>query len=147
MTAARVYVASSWRNQRQPLVVSALREAGLTVYDFKNPPNRAGFGWEQIGGNWRDWTAAEYQAALRHPLAVAGFNSDMDALRQAYIVVMVQPCGRSAALEFGYAAGQGKRTAILLVDGQEPELMFKVADYLTDSLAALVEWARNMKGL
>lgn len=33
----RIYVASSWRNNVQPLVVQTLRVAGLDVYDFKNP--------------------------------------------------------------------------------------------------------------
>ena len=31
-----IYVASSWRNQKQPDVVTALRENGHTVYDFKH---------------------------------------------------------------------------------------------------------------
>lgn len=147
MNAARVYVAASWRTPRQPEVVEALRKAGLTVYDFRNPPERAGFGWEQISGNWREWTTVEYMRALDHPLAVAGFRSDMDALRAAYIVILVQPSGRSAALEFGFAVGCGKRTAILLAPGQEPELMVKMAEYMTDSLPAIVEWARGMRGL
>ena len=36
---ARVYVASSWRNQYFPEVVKRLREAGHEVYDFRNPPH------------------------------------------------------------------------------------------------------------
>jgi hypothetical protein len=147
VTRDQVYVAASWRTPCQPQVVAALRAAGLTVYDFRNPPSRAGFGWEQIGGGWRDWTPAEYVRALEHPLAVAGYQSDIDALRAAYIVVLVQPSGRSAALEFGYAAGQGKRTAVLLAPGQEPELMLKMAEFMTDSLAALVVWCRELRGL
>lgn len=147
MHTARVYVAASWRTPQQPAVVAALRAAGLTVYDFRNPPEQTGFGWEQINGGWQSWTPAEFVAALDHPLAVAGFRSDIEALRAAYIVVLVQPSGRSAALELGYAAGMGKRCAVLLAPGQEPELMLKVAEYFTDSLPALVEWARNLRGL
>ena len=148
MTAhARVYVAASWRTPQQPEVVAAIRAAGVTVYDFRNPPNRAGFGWEQINGGWKEWTPAEYVEALGHPLAVAGFESDITALVNAYVCVLVQPSGRSAALELGYAAGMGKRCAVLLAPGQEPELMLKVAEYLTDSLPALVEWIRGLRGL
>jgi hypothetical protein len=143
----RCYVAASWRTPQQPEVVAALRAAGVSTYDFRNPPNKSGFGWEQVGKGWQSWTINEYLAALQHPLAVAGFRSDMEALRAAYIVVLVQPSGRSAALEFGYACGCGKRTAVLLAPGQEPELMVKMAEYLTDSLPALVEWARGMRGL
>ena len=36
---ARIYVASSWRNQYYPAVVTRLREAGHEVYDFRNPPH------------------------------------------------------------------------------------------------------------
>lgn len=147
MERLQVYVAASWRTPEQPAVVQALRDGGLTVYDFRNPPNRSGFGWEQINARWREWTPQEYVAALRHPLAEAGFTSDIEALRAAYICVLVQPSGRSAALEFGYAAAMGKRCAVLLAPGQEPELMLKVAEYFTDSLPALVEWARSLKGL
>lgn len=143
----RVYVAASWRTPTQPTVVAALRAAGLTVYDFRNPPGRSGFGWEQISGDWREWTPEQYRVALDHPLAVEGFRSDIVALRQCYICVLVQPSGRSAALELGYAAGMGKRCAVLLAPGQEPELMLKVAEYMTDSLAALVLWCRELRGV
>lgn len=44
-----VYVASSWRNPVQPLVVKTLQGEGVDCYDFRNPPNGAGFGWEQVG--------------------------------------------------------------------------------------------------
>lgn len=140
----RVYVAASWRTPTQPAVVAALRYAGHKVYDFRNPPNRAGFGWEQIGGGWQTWTPAEYVLALRHPLAVAGFATDLAALNGCDVCVLVQPSGRSAALELGYAAGRGKRCAVLLAEGQEPELMLKVAEYLTDSLHGLVRWCDEL---
>jgi hypothetical protein len=147
MTRDTVYVAASWRTPSQPAVVQAIRNAGISCYDFRNPPAQAGFGWEQISGDYHHWTPKEYVAALSHPLAVAGFQTDMDALRAAYVCVLVQPSGRSAALEFGYAAGQGKRCAVLLAPGQEPELMLKMAEYMTESLPALVEWIRNLRGL
>ena len=49
---ARIYVASSWRNQYYPEVVEALRAAGHEVYDFRNPPHGgAGFHWTDIDEN------------------------------------------------------------------------------------------------
>jgi hypothetical protein len=33
----KIYLASSWRNERQPELVRILREAGHEVYDFRNP--------------------------------------------------------------------------------------------------------------
>ena len=33
----KIYVATSWKNTRQPGVVTALRNAGHVVYDFREP--------------------------------------------------------------------------------------------------------------
>ena len=131
---ARVYVASSWRNERQPFVVGLLREWGHQVYDFRNPPGRTGFAWSQIDPRWQSWSAGDYLSALDHPLAEAGFRSDFDAMKWADVCVLVLPCGRSAHLELGWFAGVGKRTVILTRDGEEPELMAKMADLVTTDL-------------
>lgn len=125
---ARIYVASSWRNELQPNVVSALRSDGHEVYDFRNPlPGIGGFSWSEIDKGWKDWTAIAYRAALNHPLAVDGYANDMGAMQWADTCVLVLPCGRSAHLELGWMAGAGKRTIILTRDGEEPELMAKMA--------------------
>lgn len=136
-----IYVASSWRNPIQPDVVAALREAGNGVYDFRNPAGGTGFAWSSIDPDWQSWTAREYAAALDHPLAVRGYASDFEAMQRADLVVLVLPCGRSAHLELGWAVGAGKRTAILTRDGEEPELMAKMVDLITDDLAEIVAWA------
>lgn len=126
----KIYVASSWKNQQQAWVVMALRDAGHEVYDFKNPPHgNTGFHWSQIDPNWKNWTEDEYRDALEHPLAVAGFNSDMEAMEWADTFVLILPCGRSAHLELGWAVGKGKETYILL-DKMEPELMAKMVDFI-----------------
>lgn len=141
----KVYVASSWRNDIQPEVVLKLRDAGHEVYDFRQPhqtgPDRGRrgvwFHWSEISPDWQSWTAEEYRDALSTKTAEDGFNSDLDAIKWCDALVMVQPCGRSAALELGYAAGMGKETVILLREG-EPELMFKVAT-LCCSMEEVVE--------
>lgn len=59
-----VYVASSWRNPVHDRVCTALRVAGVEHYDFKNPPNGAGFGWEQTRSEaWEPCEWAEQQPA------------------------------------------------------------------------------------
>ena len=122
-----IYVASSWRNTRQPDVVAALRRIGHDVYDFRNPGDGdRGFHWSEIDEHWQTWDAGAFINGLDHPLAIAGFAKDMHALGAADGVVLVMPCGRSAHLEFGSAVGQGKHCAILLSDG-EPELMYRMA--------------------
>lgn len=119
----------------------AFRCAGFDVYDFREP--LSAFSWKQLGERWQEWNPREFMAALEHPLAIAGYQRDLGMLHGADIVILVQPSGRSAALEMGYAAGMGKKTAVLLALGEEPELMLKLADYLTDSLHELLEWARK----
>mgnify|MGYP001171606185 CR=1 FL=1 len=138
-----MYVASSWRNVIQPDVIKILLDAGHEVYDFRNPcQSGTGFHWSDIASDWEHWSPEKLIAGLEHPLASKGFRSDMDALDWAEAVVMVMPCGRSSHLELGYAVGKSKKTVVLLTQS-EPELMYKMADYLvTDTekmLLALVD--------
>ena len=122
----KIYVASSWRNERQQDVVKALRDAGHEVYDFKNPrPDHHGFHWSEIDPNWKDWTQRAYRDSLSHPIAERGFRSDFEAMQRADAFIGVMPFGRSASMEMGWAAGQGKLTVLLLAPG-EPELMVKM---------------------
>jgi len=123
----KIYLASSWRNQGQPLLVKMLRNEGHEVYDFRNPKaGNNGFHWSSIDGGWREWTPERYRKALVHPVAEEGFRFDFDAMKWADTFVLLLPCGRSAHLELGWAIGAGKRSFILLAEGQEPELMYKL---------------------
>lgn len=125
----KIYVASSWRNERQPRVIELLRTAGYEVYDFRNPRDGDnGFHWSEIDPAWKRWSPEQYREGLRHPVAENGFQSDMIAMQWADVFVGVQPFGRSASLEMGWAAGMGKRTLLLLDEG-EPELMVKMLDH------------------
>lgn len=144
----KVYCASSWRNLRQPKVVELLRHEGHEVYDFRHPhigpgAGGEGFRWDEIDPLWQYWTPAQFRAGLCHPLARDGFTSDRQAMAWADAFVLVLPAGRSAHLEFGWAIGQGK-ISILAFDPRpnapdfEPELMYRLADYLcTDDLELL----------
>jgi len=136
----KIYLASSWRNLQQPTVLAALREAGHEVYDFRNPaPDNDGFRWSQCNPGPSPWSAATTIEVLNSPIANDGFKLDFDAMKWCDVLVMLQPCGRSAAMELGWAAGAGKITVALLVDGQEPELMVKMADHLCCSVEAVVD--------
>src|SRR6266851_9694696 len=122
---SKIYLASSWRNQEQPTLVSFLRNAGHEVYDFRNPPDGIpnGFRWSKLDPDWQAWKATTYRKMLGRPLAQQGFNSDFTGMKWADVGVLLLPCGRSAHLELGWMAGAGKRTIILTRDGEEPELM------------------------
>jgi len=142
----KIYVASSWRNNYQPRVVEALREAGHEVYDFKNPSDEwAGFHWSAIQEGWESWTFDEYLEALDHDLAVLGFKSDMDAMEWADACVLVLPCGRSAHLELGWFVGRGKRSCVLHSEiAMEPELMAKMCDAQFNTIADVVWWLKGL---
>lgn len=137
---AKIYVASSWRNEDQHYVVNKLREEGHKVYDFKNPPHGGGgFKWSQIDENWQNWKAKEYIEKLQHPLAQKGFDSDFQGMRWAEVCLLVLPCGRSAHLELGWMGGLGKLTIILTKDGEEPDLMYLLADHICTSIDEVLE--------
>jgi len=136
---SKIYIASSWRNQLQPGVVKALRAAGHEVYDFRNPaPGDNGFHWSEIDPAWQSWTPQRYRECLSHPVAEWGYATDFAAMQWADTFVGVMPFGRSASMEMGWAAGHGKRTILLLEDG-EPELMVKMFDFIACSLGEVVD--------
>jgi hypothetical protein len=133
----KLYVASSWRNPYQQNIVGLLRQAGHEVYDFQHPPggDHLGFSWSDVDPGWRQWDAASYIEALEHPIAIAGFDSDFDAMQDADGCVLVLPCNRSAHIEAGYFVGAGKPLWILLDEAEfptpagssNPELMYRMA--------------------
>lgn len=137
-----VYVASSWRNPYQQAVCSILKAAGIDHYDFQNPPNGAGFGWEELGQPIVNGLVDrdDYRRMLEHPRAIEGFSADFAAMEKADTFVLILPCGKSAHLELGWAVGAGKRTAILLEDPIQPELMYRMVDHLSPSVHELLGW-------
>lgn len=127
----RVYVASSWRNEYQPDVVSALREDGHDVYDFR----KDGFSWSQVDEDWKNWTPERYRELLLdarngfNETIARGFSRDMQALIDCDLCVLVLPSGRSAHLEAGWAVGAGKKMIVLLLGPLEPDLMYLMSQF------------------
>lgn len=140
----KVYVASSWRNDYQPGVVQALSAHGFEVYDFKDSE---GFSWSEVDPDWLKWPddRQKYLDGLEHPAAERGFNRDMEALDGADIVIVVMPCGVSAALEAGFAVGNGKPTAVYIPAMREPDLMFAMCDFLCLTLDEVIAWAAETR--
>lgn len=142
--AVKIYVASSWRNRYQPNVVLLLNALGFEVYDFRHPdPTDKGFHWSEIDRDWANWTCPEYLEGLADPIAESGFKKDYEAMKSCEGFVLVCPAGRSAHLEFGWAIGAKKRTAIYLPEPQEPELMYKLADRICLDFSRLVDFFRG----
>ena len=120
----RIYLASSWRNAHQPATVRALRLAGHEVYDFRNPaPGETGFSWRSVSPDWVNWTPEQWREALAHPIARAGYVHDRVGMDWADCCVLLLPSGRSAHLEAGFMAGQGKPVWTLAPEKVEPDLM------------------------
>lgn len=142
---ARIYLASSWRNEFQPTMVDLLRQHGHEVYDFRNPPNGAGgFSWSEIDPEWQNWTAEQYREKLTtDPAAARGYVSDLRGMEWADTCVLLLPCGRSAHLEAGWFCGRGKRCVILTQDGEEPELMALMATEICTSPFEVLDVLRS----
>lgn len=118
----------------------SLREDGHEVYDFREAEvngHKNGFHWSEVDEAWQSWTPQQYVAQLDHPTAMTGFKNDMDALRSCDACVYVMPCGVSASLEAGWAAGAGKLLVVYISELREPDLMVKIADLVTDNLASV----------
>lgn len=121
----KIYVATSWRNPYHKVVVDLLTSAGYWVYDFKNPPNGKPFkSWDQINPDWVSWSMYDYRKALDHPVAIASFCNDFKAMMNCDECLLLCPSGRSAHLEAGFFVGAGKPATALIIDKQEPELMY-----------------------
>lgn len=137
----RIYVASSWRNDRLDVVIPALRRAGHDVYDFRAD---GGFGWSQIDPEYEmagfesQTPAQTYLRLIEHPIAQAGFTRDFEHMEWADTFVLVLPCGKSAHLETGWAAGRGIETFVLLEDPMQPELMYGLLGTLCADLPELL---------
>jgi hypothetical protein len=125
---AKIYLASSWRNPFQPQVLSALREWGHAVYDFRSdarslprdeqkfgvaePPATA-FAWAEMDPKWQDWAPYAYRHQLQTSARAAqGFVGDLRGMEWADTCVMCLPCGNSAHIEAGYMKGRSKRLVI-----------------------------------
>jgi len=136
----KVYVASSWKNLHQPVVVQALQDVNHYVYDFRNPHDRdAGFSWGDVSNNWENWNTEDFIQGLKHPAALRGFQSDMTAMNWADICVLVLPSGRSSHSEAGWFVGQYKPVFIYSPEPCEPKLMYKMYSGIFSDLYKLIE--------
>jgi len=83
---------------------------------------------------------------LAHPRAQRGFERDMDHLIRASAVILLLPCGKSAHLEAGWAAGHGKPVALYIKEDLQPELMYGMFDLVTTDISELMSWAARHNG-
>lgn len=142
-TKIEIYVASSWRNDCQQGVVKHLRNVGFKIYDFKHPDGdeTSGFSWKNINSNWKNWSVKEYIEHLNDEYAIAGFRKNMFAMSKSDVCVLVLPSGRSSHLEAGYfAQHQHRLLCIYIPEKIEPELMYKMANHVSDELESTIKY-------
>jgi hypothetical protein len=135
-----VYVASSWRCPYHAAVIAALEAAKIDHYNFRDSE---GFSWTDVNPAFQRGQRTDFESYINmisHPVAARGFRRDFAAMNKADTFVLVQPCGKSAHLELGWAIGTGKSTAVLFEPEVEPDLMYRMAGYLTNSLFDLLGW-------
>ena len=140
----KVYVASSWRNEYYNRVVSDLSRAGHKVWDWRMPPTGGtGFGWQQTGlDGYKHGDKVDVKTWVRmleHPVAQAGYASDLAGMNWCDVGVLLHPCGRSAHFEAGWLSGRGKKVHLLVPEPVEPDLMILAANgKICDSIDRLI---------
>ncbi|MGN1265932.1 MAG: hypothetical protein ACI4UL_08955 [Muribaculaceae bacterium] len=136
----KIYVASSWRNEFFPEIVSRLRSEGYDVYDFRNPGDGSdGFRWSDVSADWIEWEPQRYRHELmNNPLCQRQFGNDERAMESCDACVLLLPSGRSAHTEAGWFAGKGRKVIVHIPIKQEPELMYRLFDAVTTTIDELL---------
>lgn len=139
---ARIYVASSWRNQNHQKLVSLLRDNGHKVYDFTKPNGVSQTNvWDEVKLNQDNCTAAQYSEAMTNPVVEKRFENHLEAMTAADTCILLLPCGFSAHSEAGFMAGLGKRVFVFSYDQNvKPELMYLLYEGYTNEIEDLLKW-------
>ena len=137
----KVYLASSWKNATEVRqMASFLRESKYEVDAFcDESTGRYVFSWTEIVFDKDDLDAISF---LEDHRAQNAFEEDKRWLDWADAVLLMLPCGRSAHLEAGYCAGQGKRLVIYSEDGfpqGEFDVMYGFASDLVTDLSSVLK--------
>lgn len=115
--------------------------AGHAVYDFRHAGDEgAGLTWDGFGPGWKNWAPEIFLSDLEKLEARLSYQLDREALGWGDTCVLLLPCGRSAHLEAGYAAGQEKRVMVVLpsAGGFRPELMYLLAERIVIGVEGLL---------
>ena len=111
----KIYLASSWKMRACVLrIAKELRAAGHEVDAFCDEETRLCFNWDELAeimeNEGLDRSKLNACDMMQHWRVRGAFYEDKKMLDWADAVVMIMPCGRSAHMEAGYAAGAGKKT-------------------------------------
>jgi nucleoside 2-deoxyribosyltransferase len=102
-------------------------------YRTNNPPD------ELFGPDYNSMPAAQRIVALDGDIARRKFDLDRTAIERCDVCILVEPAGKSAHLEAGFAAGLSKRVIVLLDEAPAPvELMLAFASKFDTNISGLL---------
>lgn len=107
----KVYIGGALANPEIVRITKLLLDHGYDAFSEWYTPGK------EADVLWRDYELAlgfDYRTALQRPSAKNTFNFDRKHIEESDTFLMVLPCGKSAHLELGYAAGLGKDTLIYM---------------------------------
>lgn len=121
----KIYIASSWKNQKAVIALAEyLERYGFEVDAFCRSNNkRYAFHWSELVDDEDDLANYDAIEMLADTRTQRAFKEDRKWLDWSDCVIMLMPCGRSSHLEAGYAKGQGK---LLYIYGAFPKGEFEV---------------------
>ncbi len=142
----KIYIASSWKNQKAVIALAeALEGRGLEVDAFcRSSDKRYAFHWSEFVDS--EFELMDYDAIsfIDDPKVQRAFKEDKKWLDWADCVIMFMPCGRSSHLEAGYAKGQGK---LLYIYGTFSKGEFDVMYGFADGLYRTAQFDELVKAL
>jgi len=129
----RIYIASSWKNQKLVLALAEkLESEGFEVDAFcRATDKRYSFHWSEFVDDEIELLKYDAFSFINDPKVQRAFREDKKWLDWADTVVMLLPCGKSSHLEAGYAKGCGK---YLYIYGYFPKGEFDVMYGFADGL-------------
>lgn len=140
-----IYVASSWRNEFYKDVREKLIIEGFDVHDFKD--EKCQFHWSELDPKWVDWSVADSIDFIKnHEKCDKAFQHDFSGLVNCDALVLLNPCGKSAHLETGFAIGANKPVFIYKHSG-DPELMYLMANGIFDNLDDIIKELKQLQKL
>lgn len=119
MVKVKVYLASSWKNKKRVReLAKLLRTQGHEVDDFTDDSQgRFVFSWTKITD---DELKLDAKSFMKDERAQRAFKEDKSRIDWCDVLICILPCGLSAHMELGYAAGCGKKVIIFAPEGFEP---------------------------
>ena len=142
----KVYLASSWKNERIVLELQKnLRKKGFEVDAFCNPDGRFVFNIHELTP---DILSLNPKTFLEYEKTQKAFQEDRKFIEWCDVLIMIQPCGNSSHLEAGYAKGRGKIVIIYYPDFFPEkgglDVMYGFADLITDVISELISYLKQL---